>query len=80
MREEVCAFAERELVSLLNRHPLWAATPVEVGEVELAATRVRVELRCAALGETPAVLAFDQRDGFILAGVEEPAWMPSLPA
>ena len=47
--------------------------------VELAVTRVRIELRCEALdAKSPAMLAFDQRDGYILASVEEPGWIPAL--
>jgi hypothetical protein len=79
IQDDVRAFAERELVTLLNRHPLWADAPVTVGEVELAVTRIRVELRCEAVGAEPAVLSFDQRDGLIVAAVEQPGWVPALP-
>lgn len=79
VKEDVCAFVERELVSLLNRNPFWAETPVSAGEVELAVTRVRVALRCEAVGPEPAVLAFEQRDGLILAEIQQPGWMPALP-
>lgn len=79
VKQDIGAFVERELVSLLNRNPFWAGTPVSAGEVELAVTRIGVELKCEALGE-PAVLSFEQRDGLILAAVERPGWMPALPA
>jgi hypothetical protein len=80
VKDDVCAFVERELVSLLNHNPFWARTPVAAGEVELSVTRVSVELRCEAVGPEPAVLSFEQRDGLILAAVERPGWMPALPA
>ena len=80
VQEDIRAFVERELVNLLNRHPLWTHSPVAVGEIELAATRVRIELLCESLGkpDAPAVLSFDHRDGYILAAGEQPGWMPSL--
>jgi hypothetical protein len=78
VREEVCAFVERELVNLLNRCPAWAQTPVSVGELQLAAARIRVELKCDAMNSDPAVLSFDQRDGWIIAGVEHAGWTAEL--
>jgi hypothetical protein len=82
LREEVTAFIDRELVNLLNQHPAWAETPIAVGEVELAAARVRIELRregLSAEGDQPAVLTFDQRDGYVIATITRAAWIADLP-
>jgi hypothetical protein len=55
-------------------------TPIDVGEVELAATRIRFELCCPAIGQEAAMITFDQRDGVIIASIEDSGWMRSLPA
>jgi hypothetical protein len=82
LQEEVAAFVDRELVNLLNQHAAWSGTPLAVGEVELAAARIRVELRCDALSvecEPPAALTFDQRDGYVIATMTPAAWIADLP-
>jgi hypothetical protein len=82
LHEDVTAFFERELVNLLNQHPAWADTPMAVGKVQLATARIRVELRCEALADKhdePAVLIFDQRDGFVIATIRRAAWISDLP-
>jgi hypothetical protein len=65
-------------VRLLNRHPSWAQTQIRIGEVELAATRIRFQLHCDTLAPEPALIVFDQRDGMVLASIEEPGWMLDL--
>jgi hypothetical protein len=74
VHEAVSRFLRRELAGLLNRHPAWSVTPIHVGDVDLAATRIRVTLECPLRGE-PARLAFEQHDGWIVAGIDEPGWM-----
>jgi hypothetical protein len=72
--ESVRLFLDRELAGLLNRHPGWSSTPVSIGAVDLAATRIRVTLECPSRGPAARV-AFEQQDGWILAGIDEPGWM-----
>ena len=74
VQEAVRHFLRRELAGLLNQHPAWRATPVGVGPVDLAATRIRAALECPSRG-TPACLGFEQHDGWIVAGIHEPGWM-----
>ncbi len=76
VREAVGRFFRRELASLLNRHPAWAATPIAIGQIDLAATRIRVSLECPPRG-LPARISFEQHDGWIVAGIDEPGWMLS---
>jgi cell division septation protein DedD len=78
VQHDVRAFIERELVSLINRHALWQQTPIEAGEVELAATRIRFQLRCEALGPDVAVISLDQREGYIVAEIEEAGWIANV--
>jgi hypothetical protein len=79
VQEDVRAFVERELVNLLNGHPMWADTPISAGEVELSATRIRIELCCDVLAAgDAAVLSFDQRDGYVIASIQRASWIASL--
>jgi hypothetical protein len=76
--ESVERFVEHELVAFLQRAKRWSNLPVELGHVRLGTNRVLVELRCSALGENPLVFSVDYQDGWLLAGVLEPGWLPSL--
>ena len=70
-------FIERDFVALLNQHPAWAGTPIELGEMTLAATRIRASLRCPALGEGARV-SFEQWGGWIVARIDAPGWLAGL--
>jgi len=65
-------------VELVNQHPAWQATPLSLGEVKLAPTRISVELCCPALGSDGAVIAFEQRSGWIIAGIDRAGWIDNL--
>jgi hypothetical protein len=78
VRHALAAFFDREFIALLNQHPLFSATPIVLGNVHLAATMIRVELDQrmteAALSATPLILSFEQRAGWIIAGVDAAGW------
>jgi hypothetical protein len=76
--EGVRHFAERELVSLLAKSRSWGGLPLEVGQVVLASSRAKVELRCPALPGGPVWLVFDEQQGWLLAGVGEAGWLAAL--
>jgi hypothetical protein len=87
VREEVEAFIGREFLALLNRHPLFAQTPVRLRQVRLAATTIRVELELADGGggngstaEGVMTVRFEQRSGWVLAGVDAEGFAADLPA
>ena len=75
--EAIRHFIERDFIALLNQHPAWAGTPIELGEMTLAATRIRASLRCPALGEGARV-SFEQWGGWIVARIDAPGWMAGL--
>jgi hypothetical protein len=75
VREAVAHFIEREFIAILDQHPAWHEAPVTLGPVELAVTRIAVELLCPAVDPSPATLFFEQRGGWILAGLQHPGWM-----
>ncbi len=75
--ESVRQFLHREFAGLLNRHPVYADTPIAISAVDLAATRVRATLDCPSRGQS-ARLSFEQHDGWIVAGIDEAGWMADL--
>ncbi|MDB5289962.1 MAG: hypothetical protein JWL69_1203 [Phycisphaerales bacterium] len=75
VREAVAYFIEREFIALLNAHPAWRDAPLFAGEIVLGPTRIDVEIACPALGAMPASIFFEQRSGWILAGIECAGWI-----
>jgi hypothetical protein len=78
--ESIAHFVERELLALLRQSKGWGGLAVELGHVRLATNRVLAELRCPSLGEEPLVFSIDHQNGWLLAGVLEPGWLPRLNA
>ncbi|HWE96835.1 MAG TPA: hypothetical protein VG269_22940 [Tepidisphaeraceae bacterium] len=78
VREAVSHFIEREFIVLLNAHPAWRDTPLSAGLILLGPTHVAAEIFCPALGPGPAVIRFEQRSGWILAGMDPAAWTTGI--
>lgn len=78
VEEALAAFFNREFLALLNSHPLFQETPVVLGEIHLAATQIHVELRLANHDGDPLLLSFEQRVGWIIAGVDQRGWSAHL--
>jgi hypothetical protein len=76
--ENVRHFFEREFLSLLNASTFWRATPLALGAVKLGANQIRAEVFCPGLDPAPVWLAFEERSGWLLAGVTGPGWLPRL--
>ncbi|HET6251674.1 MAG TPA: hypothetical protein VFE47_28570 [Tepidisphaeraceae bacterium] len=74
----VAHFIERELLYRLNEHPQWRQTPIALGEVCLSPTRITIALSCPACHSSPAVIFFEQRAGWIVAGIGRPGWIEAL--
>jgi hypothetical protein len=80
VEESVAHFVERELLALLRQSHGWGGVAIDLEQVHLATSRLWVELSCPTLGRRPLVLAFDQQNGWLLAGVLKPGWLPQLNA
>ncbi|MDB5330294.1 MAG: hypothetical protein JWP03_1445 [Phycisphaerales bacterium] len=78
VREAVSRFVEREFIVLLNGHPAWRDTPLSAGLILLGPTHVAAEIFCPALGPGPAIIRFEQRSGWILAGSDPTAWTAGI--
>ncbi|MFO0847644.1 MAG: hypothetical protein U0871_03650 [Gemmataceae bacterium] len=70
-------FVSRELAAVLNDSPAWGGRDLSVGTVHLGTNRIRVELRLAG-ADTPAVLEWEDRSGWLVVGWAEPGWVTAL--
>jgi hypothetical protein len=78
VEEEVRHFVERECLHLLRQSKAWGGARVELRRVGLATNRIRVELACPEVSDEEFALVFDQRSGWLVAGVERAGWTRQL--
>jgi len=78
VEESIERFMSRGFLGLVNQHPAFEAAPLAMGHMKLAATRIGIELRCPALGSEGAIVAFEQHNGWIIAGIDRPGWISNL--
>jgi hypothetical protein len=71
-------FVARELVTLLQQSPSWRGQSLSVGWVALASTRIRVELIHADHPADSMWLEFENRSGWLVAGIREVGWVRQL--
>ncbi len=80
VEESVRHFVERDLIATLAASQTWGNThTVASGEIHLATNSIRIELCCPALGGEPVQLEFANRAGRLVAGIDEPGWLITLP-
>ncbi len=77
IEEAIRRFVERELVELLAESALFGAR-AEVGRIEIASNRVRIELACSAIAPDDATLAFEEQSGWLLASIARAGWIDTL--
>ncbi len=70
-------FFEREFVALLDLCDYWH-DQLTVDGVTLATNTIRVGIRLRARADTPLVVSFTQRGGWLLAGLNDSAWLGAL--
>jgi hypothetical protein len=70
-------FLEREMVALLDQCEGWRGR-LAVGSVTLATNAIRIEVRHGAHAETPLVVSFTQRGGWLMAGLHGAGWLSAL--
>ncbi len=78
VEESVRRFVARELTALLQRCPRWSFGDIVIDSVDLSSNRVRVELRCPALGEHATVITIEEQSGYVVAGIASPGFLPEL--
>jgi hypothetical protein len=77
VEEAVSRFVIREFAELVNLSPLWGPKRLSVGRVRLGTNRIRVELLLD--GSAAAVLEWEDRSGWLVAGWADPGWLAALP-
>ncbi len=86
--EAIERFLDRELVGLLEESPAWRWGALEVSEVELAASRVRIRIAlCREPGgpverapDDELVVHFEEQSGYLCAGIPRAGFVDALPA
>ncbi len=79
VEEAIHRFLEREMLVLLHQSPGWEKRPLSVGEVLLASNVIRITFRHAGYPDQAFRLAIAERDGRLIASIEEPGWLPEIP-
>ena len=78
VQESVTRFVTRDLAAVLNPTTAWADRHLEVGPVHLGTNRIRVELILDGDREQTAILEWEDRSGWLVAGWAMPGWIPRL--
>lgn len=78
VEEGVGRFVARDLAAVLNPSPAWDGRVLGVGKVHLGTNRIRVQLFLDG-SPAPAVLEWEDRSGWLVAGWADPGWLPALP-
>jgi len=78
VEHDVEAWITRDLIAVLRESRGWHGTPVEVVAVSAGSNRLTVSLGCAANGERPLVLAFEEQSGWLVASIADGGWLDAL--
>lgn len=79
IEESIRSFAERELARLLNESTSWRSGLLEVGHIDVASNRVRVEIICAGAGEVPVQISFEEQSGWLLGSIPRRGFLERIP-
>jgi hypothetical protein len=71
-------FVDRELLELLHESRGWGDRSITTGEIHLGCNRILVELYCPDLSEESMWLAFEDKAGWLVAGVYRRGWSDTL--
>ena len=78
VEESIRHFVDRDFRELLVQGRAMAEIPLSLGEINLSAKRITVEV-CRLDHPGPAVrLAFEEHSGWIVAGIADVGWLPEL--
>lgn len=80
VEEAVRCFAERELVPLLFECKAWRGGRLEVGPIDVASNRIRIELVCEELGPEGVRVAFEEQSGWLVGGIAQRGFLDRLDA
>ena len=73
--ESLRHFAERELLALLKETRTFRELALEIGKIEMATNRIRIEIHAAGEASDPVFVEFDEQSGWIAATIVETGWL-----
>lgn len=80
VEESIRRFVTRDLVAVVNPTTAWGNRVLSVGRVHLGTNRIRIELLLDGDTKNLAVLEWDDRSGWLVAGWATPGWVTRLDA
>ncbi|MCA9058657.1 MAG: hypothetical protein KDA85_09165, partial [Planctomycetaceae bacterium] len=72
---DVRRFVERELLTLLQLHPLWSDLGLHCGQIVSASNSIQIEIRCDRLGRNPVRLLIQEQSGWVVGSVFDSGWL-----
>jgi hypothetical protein len=77
IEERIRHFFEREFLTLLNGSQGLAKRKITAGQIAISSNRITLELRSIS-EPASALVAFEERSGWLVAGVLDPGWIGHL--
>ena len=68
-------FVERELISLLQKCPMWRDYPLRCTGIDAASNSFCVHLACSKLSDDPLQLRIQEQSGWLVASMSAPGWL-----
>lgn len=78
VEEALRRFVDRDLAALLAESRAFGGVGVQAGSIRLATNRVRMELPAGAFEAPALTIDFEERPGFLAAGVSQTGWLAHL--
>jgi len=78
IQRSLLLFVMRNLVALLKESQAWQGQDVQVGAVKTACNQIQIELRHGSHAEQAVWLEIESDEGWLLAGIRSPGWLPLL--
>ncbi|HEY4311838.1 MAG TPA: hypothetical protein VGN12_20490 [Pirellulales bacterium] len=76
--EDLRRFVDRDLLLILRHSHGWCGLPIEAGRIGLATNRVLFELVCPDVADDSLWLEFEERHGWLVAGIYQRGWLDML--
>jgi hypothetical protein len=78
VEESIRNFVDRELIAVLDGSKSWQPLRVQRGHIVLGSNRVSIEICCPDLSKDPLLVSFEDRSGWLMAGIQRAGWLSDL--
>jgi hypothetical protein len=72
------SFTDRELISLLQKCPVWADYPLKCSLVEASSNSFAIELECPNLSASMLTIRMQEQSGWLVACISQNGWLRSV--